>query len=86
MPFIRKLTTQITKFFFYILAKTMCNAEILVTKSFERRSGKSESRPFLKSVETTQKRVSYELSGILKTEFIWLFLLRILIQISRKSH
>lgn len=51
MPFIRKLTTQITKFFFYILAKTMCNAEILVTKSFERKSGKSESRPFLQSVE-----------------------------------
>ena len=51
----------------------MCNAEILVTKSFERKSGKSESRPFLKSVETTQKRVPYEQSGILKTEFIWLF-------------
>lgn len=29
----------------------MCNAEILVTKSFERKSGKSESRPFLQSVE-----------------------------------
>lgn len=52
----------------------MCNAEVLVTKSFERKSGKSESRPFLQSVETIQKHVSDELSGILKTEFIWLFL------------
>ena len=52
----------------------MCNAEILLTKSFERKSGKSESRPFLQSVETTQKHVSDELSGILKMEFIWLFL------------